>query len=249
MFKKQIGLIFKRKVSIRAKVCKIFYSYIGNTFLNIGDDWLLKVIAVHLLKSTFKNLFLRIISVIIFRYIWHNKEFLGCCKMKIRSHCLIVFVHYIFYDTNYCFLHYFHSMTRVSLKSELKRILNFTIFRICIVGLGRLPSYLRYKASLIYIVFICESISYSTCECSQKERRVRRNWTFKQEWGRWMEQVSGGGVGIDKIKRTGGGISLEMIGITFFLRDRREGRRNKETKPLRCWKLTRAQFWKLHSSQ
>lgn len=69
MFKKQIGLIFKRKVSMRAKVCNIFYSYIGNTFLNIGDDWFLKVIAVHLLKSTFKNLFLRIISVIIFRYI------------------------------------------------------------------------------------------------------------------------------------------------------------------------------------
>lgn len=41
-----------------------------------------------------------------------------------------------------------------------------------------------------------------------------------------MEQVSGGGVGIDKIKRTGGDISLEMIGITFFLK--RQERRKEE---------------------
>lgn len=47
-----------------------------------------------------------------------------------------------------------------------------------------------------------------------------------------MEQVSGGPVGIT-IKRTGG-ISFGNDRDHFlFLRDRRKGRRSKETKPLR----------------
>lgn len=58
-----------------------------------------------------------------------------------------------------------------------------------------------------------------------------------------MHQVSEGGAGIDSQKGLVG-LVLEMIGLTFFLSDRRKGRRNKETKPLRlrCRKLTRAQF-------
>lgn len=128
-------------------------------------------------------------------------------KIKITSHCRTAFVHDIFYDIYFCFLFYFHSMTRALLNSEMKKILNFIILKISLVKLGQLPS--CFKASPHLHCFASKNKCYTLVNVHRK-----RDKSEIEE----IKSLSRRGMinGASFWRRCSDSV-LEMIGITFFV--------------------------------